>query len=231
MTRLRLARLFWIGAAAILVAAALVALASVLEGGFSDTDARILGTLAASLLAGATVIAGLALSDRGARLLGWAAIGVVAPAFAALVYAIWDVVFDGGGDSWRWGWAGALALVAALVVTTARLLARAPRLVRLAGAAGALATLAAAVSIWALWSEDPGDAVGRAVAALWILTALAYFLVPVLQRFSTAGEHAAPRVLGELDGVELVASRSAVEGGVPVALPERGERLALRRRS
>ena len=38
MTRVRLSRTVWIGAAAILVAAALVALVVALRGDFSDTD-------------------------------------------------------------------------------------------------------------------------------------------------------------------------------------------------
>lgn len=229
MTGIRPSRILWIGAAAILVAAALVALTAVLRGDFSDTDARILGTLAAALLAGSTAVAGLALSDRGSRLLGSTAILVAATAFAALVYGIWDSVFDAGDDWWRWAWTGALALVAMLVATTARLLARAPWIVRLARGAGVLASVAAAVSIWALWSEGGGDAAGRAVAALWIVTALAYFLVPVLERFTTAGEDTSPRVLGELDGVELVASKRLLDG-LSVELPGRGERLVLRRR-
>ena len=49
MTRLRLRRIFWMGAAAIVVVAALVALAAVLKGDFSDTDGRTLVTLAALL--------------------------------------------------------------------------------------------------------------------------------------------------------------------------------------
>ena len=52
----RLARVSWTGAAAILVVAALVALFAVVRGDFSDTDGRILGTLAAALLAGSTLV-------------------------------------------------------------------------------------------------------------------------------------------------------------------------------
>jgi hypothetical protein len=227
VTRLGLARIFWIGAAAILIAAALVALVAVLRGDFSDTDGRILGTLAAALLAGSTAVAGLALVERGGRVLGWTAIALSPIGFALLVYAIWDFVFDGDGDAWRWGWSGALALLAALVAATAQLLARSERVVLLAWLAASLATAAAIASIAAVWSESPGDTIGKLIAALWILTALAYFLVPVLQRFSTAGVPAtAERVLAELDGVKLVATRSG-EGIEPRLSP--GERLALRR--
>ena len=229
MTRIRLSRVFWIGAAAILVAAALVALVAVLRGDFSDTDGRILGTLAATLLAGSTVVAGLALVERGGRRLGWFAVAVSGPAFGCLVYAIWDFVFDGGGDSWRWGWLGALALVAALIAVTARLLARSARLARLAGATAVLAIFAAAVSAGAVWNEDSGDTIGRVLAVLWILTVLGYLLIPVRERFWTAGvPETSERVLAELDGVELVATH-ARQGALEVNL-EPGERLLLRRR-
>jgi len=67
VTRVRLSRIFWIGAAAILVAAALVALVAVLRGDFSDSDGRILGTLAAALIAGSTLVAGLVLVEHGSR--------------------------------------------------------------------------------------------------------------------------------------------------------------------
>ena len=159
-----------------------------------------------------------------------AAAAMSVPAFALLVYSIWDFVFDGGGDSWRWGWAGALVLLAALIAVTARLLARTPTIVRLAQFAGVLAAMASAVSIAAIWRENPGDTLGKTLAALWILTGLAYFLVPVLQRFSAAGVPAsAERVLGEVDGVELVATHSR-EGTIEPRL-EPGERLVLRRRA
>jgi hypothetical protein len=68
------------------------------------------------------------------------------------------------------------------------------------------------------------------LAVLWILTLLAYFLVPVLQRFTSAG--AAPeaaRVLASLGDVELVATRAA-DGRAIYARLKPGERLVLRRR-
>ena len=226
---IRLARIFWIGAAAILVAAALVALVAVLRGDFSDTDGRILGTLAAVLFAGSTAVAGLALVERGGRALGWSAVAIAIPAFASLVYAIWEFVFDGGDDAWRWGWLGAFVLVAALIAVTSQLLARVPRIRELAYLAGALAATASAGTVAAIWTEDPDESFGRAIAVLWILTALAYLLVPVLQRFTSAG-HALDevRVLADLDGVQLVATRTRT-GAIDPRL-EPGERLLLRRR-
>jgi hypothetical protein len=70
----------------------------------------------------------------------------------------------------------------------------------------------------------------KTLAVLWILAGLAYFLVPILQRFSNVGaEQIAVRVLGSLDGIELVATRGQAEG-VLVDPPAAGERLVLRHR-
>ena len=122
-----------------------------------------------------------------------------------------------------------LALLSGLIATTGLLLARRRSLVRLAGAAGVLAALAAALSVAGIWTEPEGDALTKALAVLWILAALAYFLVPILQRFSAVGaEEATVRVLAELDGVELVASRARLDG-VAVEPPGPGEHLILRR--
>jgi hypothetical protein len=227
VTALRLSRIFWIGAAAILIAAALVALFAVLRGDFSDTDARILGTLAALLLAGATFVSGLALVDRHGALLGRVAAVLTFPGLALLLYPIWDFDFE-SGDSWRFGWTGALLLLALLIAVTARLLARSPGIVALASVTGVLAVFAALVSVAAVWDPDSGDTFGQAIVAVWILTVLCYLLVPVLQRFSAAGVPAgAERVLAELNGIELVATQ-AREGTLAVDL-EPGERLLLRR--
>lgn len=232
MTRPRPQRLFWLGAAAILVVAALVALASVARGDFSDTDGRILGTLAALLLAFATLLSALALADRQAALrpLAWPVATLAPIGFALALPAIWTPSDEnGGGNDWRLAWTGILLLIAALVTTTALLLADRSQLRRLAGAAGAPAAAAAGVSIAAVWSRDPGDGVAKALAALWILSSLAYLLVPVLSRFLVPdGEDGGERVLAELDGVALVATRSGPGVAVEGAL-RRGERLVLRR--
>ena len=231
MTRGRLARVLWIGAAAILVAAALVALAALLRGDFSETDGRILLTLAALLYAGGTAIAGLALADRGpARRLGWAVAAVAPVGLALVLAAIWSFVWEAENEPWnKLAWSAVLALLAGLLATTALLLARRPVLVRLAIAAGALALVAAALSIAGIWSEPEGDTYVKAVGAAWILAALAFFLVPVLQRLTAAGvAESEVRVLARLDDVELVATRSR-EDAIEAKL-EPGERLALRRR-
>jgi hypothetical protein len=233
VNRVRLSRIFWIGAAVVLAAAALVAIAAIVRGDFSDNDGRILVMLGALLYTGGAALAGLALADRGpARLLG-AAVAAFAPVCLALIaWAIWSFTFDGDGNETvdKLAWSSVLALLAGLIATTGLLLARRPALAALAGGAGALAGLAATLSIAGIWAENDGDGFVKTLAVLWILTLLAYFLVPVLQRFTYAG--AAPdeaRVLASLGDVELVATRAADGRAIDPRL-QPGERLALRRR-
>ena len=233
MTRRRLTRVFWLGAAAILVAAALVALAAVLSGSFSDTDGRILGTLGALLFCGGGALAGLALAERGpARPLGWIVVVLASASFILLTVAIWGIAEDAGDTSWKLATSCALFLVAGLVATTGVLLTRRPALQRLAAVAGALATIAVSLTLVPLWrDDDPGSTLAKAMGAAWILAALAYFLAPVLQRWSSVGEvETGDRVLATLDGVELVATRGPSEGLVVAGRPRANEQLVLRHR-
>jgi hypothetical protein len=91
LTRARLLRTFWLGAAVLLVAAALVAIVALLRGELTDTDAHILLTLGALFVTGAGAIVGLALvdSDRYARV-GWAAAAIAPVEFTLLTYWIWS---------------------------------------------------------------------------------------------------------------------------------------------
>ena len=171
----RLARTFWIGAAAVLAAAALLAIAAILRGDFSDTDGQILVTLGALLYTGGAALAGLALVDRGpARLLGLG-VAAFAPVCLALVaWAIWSFTFDDGNETTdKLAWSSVIVLLAGLIATTGFLLARRRPLQALAGGAGALGALAATLSVVAIWAENDDDAFIKTLAVLWILTLLA----------------------------------------------------------
>ncbi len=233
MRRLGLARVFWTGAAAILVAAALVALLAVLKGRLSDTDGRILISLAVLLYSGGTALAGLALVERDrARVLGLATVAAVAAGLPVMLWGVWAFVFDGGSETpSKTAWSTAIALVALLIATTGALLARSPRLLLLSVGAGALAGLAAALSIVGIWTEPDADGFVKALAALWILAVLGYFLVPVLGRWSSAGgDETDVRVVAVLGDVEVVATRGTRDvAGVEVCLRP-GERAVLRPR-
>ena len=231
MRRLRLRRVFWIGAAAVLAAAALIALVDVARGRFSETDGRIILTLLALLYAGAAGLAGLALLDRGtSHALGRTAAAAAPLGLAFMTWGVWSFVWEAGETvSIKLGWSWAIGLAAGLVATTGLLLAQSIELQRLAWLAGALAALAAALSVAGVWSEPSSDTFAKVVVALWIVTALAYFLVPILQRFTAAGQPSEPRVLAELDGVELVATRAPADGVAVEGRPRAGERLVLRK--
>ncbi len=233
MSRYRLARVFWLGAAAILVVAALISFVAILRGSFSDTDGRILGTLGSLLYCGAASLAALALVDRRvAPALGWAMVGLSAVTFALLVGAVWG--WPGDEDTaWRLAMSAALYLLAGLVATTALLLTARPALRRLAYAAGVLTAIAVSLTLVPVWrDEGPGSTLAKAMGVSWILAALAYLLAPVLQRWTAVGElDRDEHVLGALDGVELVATRDPGDAVVVPGRPKPGERLVLRRRA
>jgi hypothetical protein len=222
-------RVAWLGAAAILIVAALVALASIVRGDFSDTDGRILGSLAAVLYTGGALFAGLATVDRGRQTIGWSLAGGAPLCFVILLPAIWNSFDEGGNDDmWRWAWSAVLALLVGIMLATALLLARTEGAEFLAFASGAGAGLAATLSIAAIWVNGGDDSWIKAIAAFWVLAVLAYVLVPIADRFGRAGLPATERILAVLDGVELVATTTPGSGAIdPKLAPD--ERLTLRR--
>ena len=232
MSRRRLARVFWLGAAAILVAAALVSLVAILKGGFSDTDGRILGTLGALLYTGGAALAGLALLTRDrAPALAWAVLVVAGVTFATLAAALWDLGRD-DDTVWRLAASAALFLLAGLVLTTGLLLTTRPSLQPLPLLAGALTAVAVSLTLVPIWrDDDPGSALAKAIGVTWVLATLAYFLGPVLQRWSAVGEQtdSGDRLLASLDGVDLVATRHPGTDVVVAERPRASERLVLRR--
>src|SRR5258707_508249 len=121
MSRAELLRLFWIGAATILVVAALVALAAVVTGSFDSTDAKILGALGTLLLAGAVATVGAALREaRRSAELGAILVGAGPVLGLIAVAAIWNE-FDSDGLS-RAAGASYVLLATGLLVGTARVL-------------------------------------------------------------------------------------------------------------
>jgi hypothetical protein len=228
VSRRRLARTFWLGAAALLVAAALVAIVALLRGELTDTDAHILLTLGALFVTGAGALAGLALVDSGRYVaIGWVAAAISPVELAVLAYWIWSGS-EGDDTISRLGTTTLLLLVGQVAVVTQLLLLSNRRLLGLVLATDVLIVVAVGGAITALWTEPDDTLWAKLLAAAWILAALGWFLLPVLQRFTAAGSAAEDRVLDQLDGVELVATRA--HAGLDVRLA-RGERLLLRRRA
>jgi hypothetical protein len=200
-------RLFWLGAAILFSIAALIAIAAVLGGDFGDTQARILATCGIAFVCGATALAGFACLDRGViRPAAWVTIVLGVAAFAVWTGAAWQE--DAGKAYWKLAGVLGIWALAALVVTTLRLLASSPRLLStVVPATWAAAVLAAAVSTEMILSEHGGP--WKLVVVLVILAALGYALTPALQRFWAAADTpaAAERLLGTLGDIDVFAVR------------------------
>ena len=218
------ARAAWAAAAVIAVAAALVALFSIVRGDFSETDGQIIGTLGLVLYAGGTAFAGLAVVERGRRL-GWALVAAAAVCVLLVLPAIWGTFDESGDSDWELGLGALVTLLAGLLAATAWLMARGVVATRIAWTATLLTGLAALLSDLAIVLDERWDGWGQLLAALWILAVLSYVLTPLVSRLTAAP--ATGRVLAALDGVELVATTG---GGLEPNLRP-GERLALRRRA
>jgi hypothetical protein len=198
-------RLFWLGAAVLFTIAALVAIGAVLGAGFGDTQARILATCGIAFVCGGATLAGYACVDRGLiRPAGWAAVALGIASFAVWTGGTWS---QSSSDAY-WKVAGFVGTwtLAALVVTTLRLLASSPRLLgTVVPATSAAAVLAAAVGTVMILTGDGGP--WKLVVVLVILTALGYALIPALQRFWAAAktQEATERLLGSLGNIDVFA--------------------------
>lgn len=226
MLRVRLSRLFWIGAAALLGAAALISIVAVLRGEFSETDGKILGTLGTLSLAGSAALAGLALVERRTISgFGWALAASSPVWFALPTVAIWGFESD---TLAKWAVTSYLALGAELIVASNILLLRGKRLAPLVVITALLTLAATLLSVGAIWSEEGSEDLGKAIAVFWILAGLGYFLTPVLQRFAATAATTRPgRTLDVVRGAELVAVPAA-EAGEDAMVRSEGGRLTVR---
>jgi len=204
-------RLFWIGAATLLGVAALISIVALLRGEFTDTDWKILASLGIALGAGSACLAGLALIDRREFVsLGWVAVATGIGAFAVIVHQIWT---DSPSDEWYL--TALLLLGVVLVAATGRLLLRRAQFAPLYAAHLVLSSVATLGTILVIWDDgDTSDPWGKLLGTVWILAALAWFLVPVLGR--TAAATQAERVVGKGPGrveVELAEGETLVVRG------------------
>jgi len=218
------------GAAALAGAAALLAIAVVLRGDFGETEEKLFATLAATFVAGAAAMAGIALLARQAsRPVAYAGIVLAVGGYVLWVEQIWA-----GHDSdgyWKLLLLVLTWTLATLVVATNRLMLRSARLIgTLYPATAAAAVLAALTTTAMLWREEADG--WQLFAVLLILTLLGEVLAPILERAdTTGGDDAAERLLARVGGVEIVAVRgepgAVVVEGRPYALRE-GEIVAVR---
>ena len=200
-----LRRIFLLGAATLASVAALVAIAAIVNGDFGDTEGKIFATLATAFVAGSTAIAGIACLERSvSRPFGWLGIVLAVGGFLLWTDQIWQE-----HDSERyWKLLGLILIwtLVVLVVTTTRLMTRAPQLLRSLYPATAVASVAAGLTVTAMVVRENGDG-WQLFAVLLILALLGETLTPILQRFMAApsGEAPSERVLGEIGGAVVVA--------------------------
>jgi len=192
------------GAAALAGIAALLAIATVLEGDFGDTEGKIFATIAATFVGGSCLMAGIACLAHGSRRLGQAGIALAVGGFLLWVEQIWA---DHDSEAY-WKVLGLFLIwtLVTLVGTTNALMTRRQRGLHLAtlacaAAAGVVASLMVVRSNGDLW---------QLFAVLLILTLLGQILTPILERTAAQpAERPVERDLGSLGDVRVVAIRQA----------------------
>ena len=140
--------------------------------------------------------------------LGWAVAATGGIGFVVLTWQVWNEF----SSEENWSLDTFIALVAGLMVATARLLYR--RFEWLYWTSATLTVFTAAACIWATQAGLDSDNGAKALGALGILTVLAWLLVPVLGR--TSATAAVERVVGRGPGrveVELAAGETLIVRG------------------
>lgn len=147
-----------------------LAIALILAGDISDTDARILGTTALIALFNLVALPAGALLDRGrAPALAWATIGLSAAAFAVWEVGVWDAYAE---DSDTWYLTAATLTILAVassqnsVLTGYRRQGEARVVEGVETVARGLGLIASALSIVAVWSDGAGADLYRALGAV-----------------------------------------------------------------
>jgi hypothetical protein len=207
-----LRRIFLLGAATLVSAAALVAISAILNGDFGDTEGKIFATLATAFVAGSTAIAGIACLERGvSRAFGLA--GVVLATGGFILWA--DQIWNQHDSSGYWKFLGLVLAwtLATLLVTTTRLMTRSPQLVRSLFLGTSVAACGAALTVSVMILNENGDG-WQLFAVLLVLAVLGEILTPILQRFIVipSDETPAERVLGQVAGAVVVAVRGRGTG-------------------
>ena len=174
-------RLFWLGAAILFSIAALIAIVAVVSGSFGQTEGRILATCGLAFVCGSVALAGVACLDRGiVRPAAWAAIALGVAAFAVWTVGVWGAL-----EGERYGRTAAIVgvwLGVSVIVTTSRLVASSPKLLRtVVPATWVAATVASALGNVMILGRTGRP--WKFELVLVILTALGYALIPALQRF------------------------------------------------
>jgi hypothetical protein len=207
-------RLFWLGAAVLFSIAALIAIIAVVGGGFGDTEGRILATCGLAFVCGSVTLAGVACLDRDiVRPAALAAIALGVAAFTIWAGGLW--AHASGYSYWRFAGVVGVWLLAALIVTTSRLVSSSPRVLHTVVRGTWLAITVAALLGTVMIVGKTGRP-WKFELVLVILTALGYALIPALERFWASAETSvSERLLGTLGDIDVFAVR---DGGRSVTI-------------
>ena len=199
---MRLRSVYLKGAAALAAVAALLAIVTILQGDFSETEGKIFATLGASFVAGSALMAGIACLAHGSRLLGYAGSALAVGAFLLWVEQIWA---DHDSEAY-WKVLGLFLVwtLVTLVGTTSALMTRRQRGLHVATL---VCAIGAGLVASAMLLRENGDA-WQLFAVLLILMLLGQVLTPILER-SARDERPVERELGSLDGVRVLAVRQS----------------------
>ncbi len=224
-----LRRIFLLGAATLASFAALVAIFAVVNGDFGETEGKICATIAATFVAGSTVIAAIAFLARGAS----QPIGLIGLALAVFGYLLWaEQIWAEHSSDRYWEFLGVVLAwtLAALIAMTNRLLLHSPRLVRTLYPATATAAALAALTVTVMVLREQGDG-WQLFAVLVILAVLGEVLAPILDRYAAVADGPAERVLGTIAGASVIAvrgDRGVVRIGDDEIPLRSGERVVVR---
>lgn len=216
-----LQRSFWIGAAALLGVAALTAIAAILKGDFSETDAKIVGTSFSLLVGGTSGLLGVVLGGR----LRQASLGLLAAVAASIDTVLILVAIWNGFSSHTLAHLAGTAIVlllAQFLLTGQALIVKgsSPLLLTLTGAAVAIAS---AITISSLWNESSGDTAGKAIAVFWILAIVGFLATPIVNKLSQqAPLESSRQVAPDALGLQQDSTSIAVIGDVDVVTAPSG---------
>ena len=182
-------RLGLMGLIACLIAGGLVAIAIVLRGHFSETEGRILATVAALAIFSGIALPSLIHLERGryALLAGLGGLGALA-SFAAVMHLAWGEAMVGGFP--RPAATFALAAFSAghvslMLFATSR---RGLVYTVLKGSISVIVAVAVILTV-VIWTEDVSNAMLRALWTLIVLDVLGTISVPILSAIVRATTH------------------------------------------
>jgi hypothetical protein len=200
-----LRRIFLLGAAGLASLAALVAILAVLTGNFGETEGRFFATIAATFVAGSTVIAAIAFLARGAS----PPLGYIGLALAVFGYLLWaEQIWAEHASDRYWEFLGIVLAwtLASLIAITNRLLLHSPRLVRTLYPATAATAALAALTVTIMIVRENGD--GWQLFAIFVILALlGEVLAPILDRYAASDDTPSERLLGTVGGASVLAVR------------------------